>query len=69
MEAKRPRPATGRWEGVTGPLEGVGRQMAAAGVPQGRRSTGVRQSPSLELGAPPGAFVVEAAALSQQPYW
>lgn len=68
VEAKRPRPATGRyWEGVTGPLEGVGRQMAAAGVPQGRRSTGVRQSPSLELGAPPGAFVVEAATLFQQP--
>lgn len=42
VEAKRPRPVTGRWEGMTGPLEGVGRQMAAAGVPQGRCSTGVR---------------------------
>lgn len=35
------------------------RQMAAAGVPP-RAGTGVRQSPSLRLGAPPGAFVVEA---------
>ena len=54
---------------MTGPLEGMGEADGSHWVPQGRHSTGIRQSPSLELGAPPGTFFMEAAALSQQPCW
>ena len=36
---------------MTEPLVGVGEADAPAGDPQGRCGTGVRQSPSLELGA------------------
>lgn len=41
--------------------------MAAAGVLRAGAAQGTESQP--RAGGPPGAFVVEAAALSQQPYW